>query len=60
MKVTAWFELKEGYRKPMDEEDTKDVEIVFEVPNLVSAQRMIRKLINLSNVSDYGCSVTED
>lgn len=59
MKVGAWFELKEGYRKPMETEETREIDIEFEVPNLVSAERMIVKLINLENVADFGFCVIE-
>ena len=60
MKVKFLAELKQGYRKTMEIEETKEIEIVIESKNMVTASRMFNALVNVDNIIEYDCVCIED
>ena len=60
MKVKFFAELKKGYRKTADTEETKEIEIVIEAKNMVTASRMFKALANVDNIIEYDCVCIED
>ena len=60
MKVKFFAELKQGYKKTMDTEETKEIEIVIEAKNMVTALRMFKALANVENIIEYDCVCIED
>lgn len=57
MKVKFFAELNKGYKNTMDTEETKEIEIVIEAKNVVTASRMFKALVNMENIIewDYVC-----
>ena len=53
MKVKFFAELKQGYRKTMETEESKEIEIVIEAKNIVTASRMFKALVNMDNIQEY-------
>ena len=53
MKVKFFAELKNGYKKTMDLEETKEIEIIIEEKNMVSATRAFKALVNMDNIIEY-------
>lgn len=60
MKVKFFAELKQGYRKTMETEETKELEIVIEAKNIVTASRMFKALVNMDNIEDYSYICIEE
>ena len=60
MKVKFLAELKQGYRKTMETEETKEIEIVIEAKNMVTASRMFNALVNVDNIIECDCVCIED
>ena len=60
MKVKFFAELKQGYRKTMDTEETKEIEIVIEAKNMATASRMFKAIANVDNIIEYDCVCIED
>ena len=59
MKVTFIAELKNGYKKTMETEETKEVEITIEAKNMVTATRAFKALVDMNNVVEYWSSVID-
>lgn len=53
MKVKFFVELKQGYRKTTEIEETKEIEIVIEAENMVTASRMFKALADVDNITEY-------
>ena len=60
MKVKFFAELKQGYRKTMETEETKEIEIVIEAKNIVTASRMFKALVNMDNIHEYSYTCIEE
>lgn len=60
MKVKFFAELKQGYKKTMDNEETKQIEISIEAKNIVTASRMFKALVNMENIIEYDYVCIED
>ena len=60
MKVKFFAELKQGYRKTADTEETKEIEIVIEAKNMVTSLRMFKALANIDNIIEYGYVCIEE
>ena len=60
MKVKFFAELKQGYRKTMETEETKEMEIVIEAKNMVTASRMFKALVNMDNIQEYNYTCIEE
>ena len=60
MKVKFFAELKQGYRKTMETEETKEIEIVIEAKNMATATRMFNAIANVDNIIEYDCLCIED
>ena len=60
MKVKFFAELKQGYRKTMETEETKEIEIIIEAKNIVTASRMFNALVNIDNIIEYDYVCIED
>lgn len=60
MKVKFFAELKQGYRKTMEIEETKEIEIVIEAENMVTASRMFKALADVDNITEYNYVCIED
>ena len=60
MKVKFFAELRQGYRKTMETEETKEIEIVIEAENMVTALRIFKALANVGNIIEYDYVCIED
>ena len=60
MKVKFFAELKQGYRKTIETEETKEIEIVIEAENMVTASRIFKALANVDNIIEYDHVCIED
>lgn len=60
MKVKFFAELKRGYKKTMETEETKEIEIVIEAKNIVTASRMFKALVDMDNIIEYDYTYIDD
>ena len=52
-----WIVLKEGYKPTMSTETEKGMTFVINAKNQVTADRMVRQMLNFDNIEKYGCVV---
>jgi hypothetical protein len=52
-----WIVLKEGYKPTMSTETEKGMTFVINAKNQVTADRMVRQILNFDNIEKYGCVV---
>lgn len=60
MKVKFFAELKQGYKKTTAIEETKELSLIIEAKNIVTASRMFKALVNMDNIEDYSYICIEE
>ena len=60
MKVKFFAELKHGYKKTMDIEETKELSLIIEAKNIATASRMFKALVNMDNIEEYSYICIEE
>jgi hypothetical protein len=55
-----WIVLKEGYKPTMSTETEKEVTFIIQAKNRVTADRMVRQMLNFDNIEDYDCLASKE
>lgn len=53
LEVLFFMKLKKGYKKVMETEETKDLEISIKAPNFATASRMFKSFVNMDNIESW-------